>query len=138
MEDSVSTGRIVGPKGACVEEFAEIIDFLNHVFRANVGRRPSMGGDYPHLYNPSNVRYLRDIQVDERIVSCVAIYPCTVRSNEWDLKIGGIGGVATDPEYRRRGLAGRNLEDCLRVMEEEEFDLSILWTGINDYYRHWG
>ena len=127
-----------GPRGARPSEFGEVLDFLNFVFRSNVGRRPSMGGDYPHLYRQPNANNLRHIRMDGRIVSCVAIYPCRVAWGDAMLKVGGIGGVATDPDQRRHGLAGRVLEDCLRLMAEEDYDLSILWTGIGDYYRRWG
>jgi len=131
-------GTVEGPRGAKPSEFGEVIDFLNFVFRSNVGRRPSMGGDYPHLYRESNAHNLRHIRVNGRISSSVSIYPARVQWGEAILKVGGIGGVATDPSYRKQGYAGMVLEDCLRVMESEGYDLSLLWTGIPDYYRRWG
>ena len=138
IEELRRTGQLEGPRGARESEFGEILDFLNFVFRSDVGRRPSMGGDYPHLYREEHARYLRHMRLNGRVVSCVSIYPCQVQWGDAVLKVGGIGGVATDPEHRRHGLAGLTLEDCLKVMAEEDFDLSILWTGISDYYRRWG
>lgn len=129
---------IEGPRGAKPSEFAEVMDFLNYVFRSNVGRRPSMGGDYPHLYRESNAHNLRHIRLNGRIISSVSVYPAQVQWDDVVLKVGGIGGVATDPEYRKMGHAGKVLDDCLHLMEREEYDLSILWTGIPDYYRRWG
>jgi predicted acetyltransferase len=133
-----SSREYEGPRGATTREFGEVLDFVNFVFRSDQGRRPSMGGDYPHLYNESNVENFRHIRHDGRIVSCVNIYPSRVQWGDAVLSVGGIGGVATDPEYRSGGLAGRNLEDSLDHMTRSGMDISILWTGINDYYRRWG
>jgi predicted acetyltransferase len=127
-----------GPRGAVPREFGEILDFLNFVFRSDRGRRPSMGGDYPHLYREANAEYIRHIRHKGKIVSCVSIYPCTVQWGEAQLKVGGIGGVGTDPEYRKAGLAGQNLRDALDFMRRNGFDISILWTGLGDYYRTFG
>ena len=127
-----------GPRGATPREFGELLDFVNYVFRADQGRRPSMGGDYPHLYHESNAELFRHIRHDGRIVSCVNIYRAETRWDDATLLVGAIGGVATDPEHRRGGLAGRNLEDALDYMAGNGYDISILWTGISDYYRRWG
>ncbi len=128
-----------GPRGGTWYEFGEILDFLNFVFRSNVGRKPSIGGDYPHLYNERNVHNFRHIRVNGRVVSNVSIYPAQVQWGDAVLKIGGIGGVATDPDYRKHGYAGTILAHCLEYMDHElDCDLSILWTGIPDYYRRWG
>jgi len=127
-----------GPRGATPREFGELLDFVNYVFRADQGRRPSMGGDYPHLYHESNAELFRHIRHGGRIVSCVNIYRAETRWDDATLLVGAIGGVATDPEHRRGGLAGRNLEDALDYMAGAGYDASILWTGITDYYRRWG
>ncbi len=128
-----------GPRGGTWYEFGEILDFLNFVFRSNVGRKPSIGGDYPHLYNERNVHNFRHIRVNGRVISNVSIYPARVQWGDAVLKIGGIGGVATDPDYRKHGYAGTILAHCLEYMDRElDCDLSILWTGIPDYYRRWG
>ncbi|HPU86083.1 MAG TPA: GNAT family N-acetyltransferase [Candidatus Latescibacteria bacterium] len=128
-----------GPRGGTWYEFGEILDFLNFVFRSSVGRKPSIGGDYPHLYNERNVHNFRHIRVNGRVISNVSIYPARVQWGDAVLKIGGIGGVATDPDYRKHGFAGAILQHCIEYMEKElNCDLSILWTGIPDYYRRWG
>lgn len=36
-----------GPCGCKQHEFGELLDFVNYIFRAHHGRRPSLGGDYP-------------------------------------------------------------------------------------------
>ena len=134
----MNTSAIEGPRGSRSAEFAEVLDFLNFVFRSNSGRQPSIGGDYPHLYQPENADNFRIIRQNGRIVSCVAIFSAHVQWGDAVLKIGGIGGVSTHPDARKQGLAGRILVNCIETMQEQDYDLSILWTGIHDYYRRWG
>jgi predicted acetyltransferase len=136
MSDT-STGY-EGPRGATPREFGEILDFVNYVFRADQGRRPSMGGDYPHCYREANAELFRHIRHDGHVVSCVNIYRAETCWDDATLVVGAIGGVATDPEHRRGGLAGENLEDAVDYMTTNRYDISILWTGIGDYYRRWG
>ncbi|HDS74066.1 MAG TPA: hypothetical protein ENN56_00855, partial [Firmicutes bacterium] len=81
-----------GPRGCQRHEFGELLDFVNFVFRSDQGRRPSMGGDYPHLYNEANCENFRRIRHRGRIVSCVNIYPALIQWGDAVLKIGAIGG----------------------------------------------
>ena len=53
------------------------------------------------------------------------------------LTVGGIAGVGTDPEHRRRGLALRVLRRSLRLLRDEGYDASFLF-GIADYYDRAG
>ncbi len=129
---------IEGPRGCRPDEFGETVDLVNYVFRSLQDRRPSMGGDYPQFLNESNADNLRLIKIDRKVISHVGIYPVDVRVGNAVLKVGGIGSVATDPHYQRKGYAGMLLEDCIRKMKGEAYDLSILWTGIDDYYRKFG
>jgi len=129
---------VEGPRGCRPVEYGETLDLLNWVFRAHQGHRPSMGGDYPHLYNLPNVSNLRILKVDGRIVSCVAIYQAQVRCNSAEITVGGIGGVGTDPDHRGKGYARLCLTDALSHMAAQNCDLSILWTGIDDFYRALG
>jgi len=134
----IPLNELDGPRGCQRHEFGELLDFVNFVFRSDQGRRPSMGGDYPHLYNEANCENFRRIRHRGRIVSCVNIYSARIQWGDAVLKIGAVGGVATDPKYRHGGLAGLNLSDALDHMARNGFDLSILWTGLGDYYRKWG
>ncbi|MFH1567284.1 MAG: GNAT family N-acetyltransferase, partial [Gemmatimonadota bacterium] len=43
------------------------------------------------------------------------------------LRVGGIGGVGTEEEYRRRGLARQVLERCVELMTREGYDASFLF-----------
>lgn len=70
----------------------------------------------------------------ERLVS--AVHLCR-RPVEWagrTLWCGAIANVATDPEYRRRGLSRELLRLVIRRMEESEIDFSMLFTGQFGHY----
>jgi predicted GNAT family N-acyltransferase len=133
-----NNSMIEGPRGARTNEFTEVLDFQNYVFRSNQGRQPTMGSDYPHLYRENNCDNLRHMRDDGQVISCVCVYPAQIQWDQAVLKIGGIGGVATHPDYRKQGHAGKVLQDCIDMMKSQDYDLSILWTGINGYYRRWG
>jgi predicted N-acetyltransferase YhbS len=51
---------------------------------------------------------------------------------------GGIGNVSTDPAYRKRGLARRLLDDAHGLMRARGLPVSVLTTGIQDFYRPMG
>jgi hypothetical protein len=61
-----------------------------------------------------------------------------VRVGSAELVMGGIGDVATDPEYRGRGYNTQCLRDSIRVMKRYGFDFSVLFTGICDFYARLG
>jgi predicted N-acetyltransferase YhbS len=75
---------------------------------------------------------------DGRIVSHVRIFQRPVRVGSATVTHGGIGGVATDPEYRKRGLASECMKAAFRYMHERGYGLSILFTGLHDFYRKLG
>ncbi|MFB5188769.1 GNAT family N-acetyltransferase [Alicyclobacillus fastidiosus] len=76
--------------------------------------------------------------VDGVIASAIQIFPYRARLESLELLVGGIGSVATHPEYRGRGLAQEILHAQIHWMEENGFDLSLLFTGIHDFYRQCG
>ncbi len=130
--------KLEGPKACQEREFGPTLDLLNLVFRTSRGQPPDIGQNFPHMYQESNRHNLHIIKVGGKVASHVGIFPAQVAIREVSLKVAGIGGVATHPDYRKRGYAYLLLQDCLRKMERENFDLSILWTGIPDFYRPLG
>ena len=78
-----------------------------------------------------------EITDGDRSVSRLWISDLQMHIGRCPVRTGGIGGVGTDPEYRRRGLARRLLEAALELMEEEGFDASFLF-GIQDFYHRFG
>ncbi len=70
-------------------------------------------------------------------VSHLYVHDLEVRIGGSIVRVGGIGGVWTHEEYRRRGFARKVLEDALDYMREEGYDLSLLF-GIPDFYHRFG
>ncbi len=76
--------------------------------------------------------------VDGVIASAMQIFPYVARYGIAQLRVGGIGSVATLPEYRHRGLAQMILCEQISWMRSAGYDLSLLFTGIPSFYARLG
>lgn len=76
--------------------------------------------------------------VEGHLAAAIQIFPYETEIGGVRLKVGGIGSVATDDAFRRRGLAQTILRAQTRWMEERGYDLSLLFTGINAFYNQVG
>ena len=123
------------PRGCKKEEFSETVNLLNLVFCTSRGKPPTMLENYPHLYNEKNLKNMRILKVDGKIVAHAAIYERELITEGKKFKVGAIGGVATHPDYRGNGYASLVLRNCIYKMEKNNCDFSILWTGSPDFYR---
>jgi predicted N-acetyltransferase YhbS len=54
------------------------------------------------------------------------------------LPVAIIGGVSTHLDWRKKGLAGKLIQEALEWAEQKQVALSVLWTGDFDYYRKYG
>lgn len=64
-----------------------------------------------------------------QIVSSCRIFQRKISTGSGDdsaLQAGGIGEVCTDGNHRRRGLSKLLLQDAIRIMTEEKFQISLL------------
>lgn len=77
-------------------------------------------------------------EVDGRIVSHVRIFDRTMLVRGMRLRAGGIGSVATDPRYRKYGMASALLKDAIAQMERRGYHVSFLFTGIPHFYARLG
>ena len=124
-----------GPRGCREYELAQVLDVGNVVMRILAGQPANWGHSWPHVYCASNIDNVRLIKVEYQVVSSMAIFTTEVRAGALTLKVGGINGVATLPEFRRHGLAGLLLEDCHAKMLSDGCDIGLLNTAIYDWYR---
>lgn len=63
------------------------------------------------------------------------------RCNNRDVKIGGIGGVMTHPEHRRKGYAAAAIEACLGFFRDRgdvDFALLVCDESLIPLYEHLG
>jgi predicted N-acetyltransferase YhbS len=76
--------------------------------------------------------------VDGRIAGYVRIFARTMLIRGVPLAAGGIGSVATHPEYRRAGIATALMRDAIEQMRREGMVVSFLFTGIPVFYERLG
>ncbi len=129
-----------GPRACRPLELAPTLDLINYVFRhlRTPPGRPTMGWDYPHVYNPANLDNVRIVARNGEPVASVGIYPTRVRTPRGEIAVGGIGAVATHPNHRRLGLSTLCLEDAHATMRAAGLHVGLLGTGIPDFYRKLG
>ena len=140
----INPEEIEGPRAATQMELGGALDLANLVLRTlgtppgEPQRRPTIGSDYPHVFNPANLENLRVCVHRGRVVCGVSIYPGTVVTPRGPIRVGGINALVTQPEYRRLGLATRIMEDAHNRMREAGLHVAQLSTKIHDYYRKLG
>jgi GNAT superfamily N-acetyltransferase len=136
---SLTEGRLLmqKPRSIKLGDSIELMDFLNNIFRISRGCPPTMFEEYPTMYHRKNYCNLLIIRDNGKIVSHVGIYPYDIVSQNQRLKVGGIGGVSTHPDYRKKGYAAELLNFCIEKLEKENYDFSILW-GNPSFYQRFG
>jgi len=75
-----------------------------------------------------------EILHDGKSISRLWIVDRRMRIGAASVLIGGIAGVGTDGEHRKRGLALRVLHRSLQLMQDEGYDASFLF-GIENFYH---
>ena len=75
--------------------------------------------------------------VDGRVVATVGLLATTLRVGAVTLPVGQPEYVATDPEHRGHGLAGRLLA-MVQEWSDERGDLLQIITGVAYFYRQYG
>lgn len=75
---------------------------------------------------------------DGVLFACMRIIPMMVHFNNEIIQLGGVGDVATLPEYRRRGGIRRLMQASLAEMRERGMWLSYLFPFSIPYYRQFG
>ena len=73
----------------------------------------------------------------DRLVAHWGVWKYTMRIGAAHVQVGGIGAVATDPEFRQRGYMDLTLQASLDAMRAQGYDLSLLF-GIPSFYRRCG
>ena len=115
-----------GPRACTAEDFEETMALLNSIFRAGSDQR--LQTDYPLVFRPSRFEYMRIIKEDGKVVAHVPVAPREVIVNDDRMTVGIISPTGTHPDYRHRGHGTRCLRDCLRLMNENDWPVSVLWT----------
>lgn len=68
------------------------------------------------------------VESDEQLVCHIGIYRREATWNGRKLRVGGIGGVVTHPDFRRRGLASVALNAAIQTLKDERAtDFALLF-----------
>ena len=127
---------IEGPRACRPEEFDETIALINATFRPDSDQ--NIRTDYPLIFNHEGLRYMRILKVGGRVVAHVPVAPRRIVAGGDSFTAGIISPTVTHPEHRRKRYATRCLRDCVRIMEENGWPVSVLWTqhATFPFYHH--
>jgi GNAT superfamily N-acetyltransferase len=75
-------------------------------------------------------RHSRVVEVDGRVVAHLRIFDRRMWVRGARLRAAGIGSVATNPDYRRRGLASALLRDTIDFLWRDGYHLSFLGSEV--------
>jgi ribosomal protein S18 acetylase RimI-like enzyme len=106
-------------------------DCLRRAFRGLV--------DYHYQWSEADWHVM--VRVDGALVSYLAIVERVGAVNGQPVKLGGIGGVATLPEWHGRGLASDAMEKATAFMDKKlgvEFGLLLVDEATEPFYRRLG
>ncbi|MHA2397450.1 MAG: GNAT family N-acetyltransferase [Promethearchaeota archaeon] len=74
----------------------------------------------------------------ETLVAGAGGYPFQIRMRSQEFKMSGIGGVATKPEYRNRGLVRDIMIRMFQDMYENDISVSVLYPFKHSFYEMLG
>lgn len=120
-----------GPRALARAERPALLDLVGRVFR------PEMRDDYAPLYADANLDNCRAVFDGPRPVSFIAYRAFEARLGGARVRLACLGSVATDPDYRGRGLATRVLEDCEARMVASGVH-GVLISGARTLYTRQG
>ncbi len=126
-----------GPRGTRKEEFNQVIELANYVFRESSDRPSNMEKWFPLLFNDDNLENMRIMCMDGRPVSHLGISENEITIYGCKTRIGSIGAVCTHPEYRKRGFASLLLKDGIEKMDKDGVDI-VLVSGRRNLYGRAG
>ena len=78
------------------------------------------------------------IKDENQIISTVRVFHREVYIDKKIYKMGGIGEVSTNPDYRKLGLSTKLLEASVDYMKKNNFCISSLGTGYFSHYAKHG
>lgn len=110
-----------------------VLDLLERAFSERALFARYMDED--PAYDPSDILLALD---GARPVSCVQVFAKRIRLRGSAVPLGGIGSVATHPDYRKRGLALELLRGSEARMRERGMQIGLLFSTLWDFYGRLG
>lgn len=78
-----------------------------------------------------------ELYENDQLISWLTINHLKIYVWGKEFTAGGIGGVGTKPEFRKKGYSRAVLDKTVEVLKEDKYDFSLLF-GIPNYYYRWG
>ncbi len=107
---------------------------LEHVLRDGA----SLAEEYPLVFGREPSGRIISEELDGRVRSACAVLVRDLVLPGFGLRVGLIGSVATDPQYRGRGLASKVLAKAERELAADGCVLALLWADDAAFYERRG
>lgn len=134
---STTPSTYEGPLHPTAGEYPGFLKFLSHSYGFKDPRWFENDASYFFGTRPSQLKTKWALKSGGQFAAHVGIFPFEALVEGRTLKVAGIGAVATHPDHRGKGLMKRLMEHVLAGIEEEGYDLAILW-GERDLYAPYG
>ncbi|MEZ0393067.1 MAG: GNAT family N-acetyltransferase [Pseudobdellovibrionaceae bacterium] len=122
-----------GPRPPRETEYPQVLDFLHQELRPS--STWSLANEYPTALSLANLHNIRIIVDAQKVLSHAVLKPLMIRTPLAVLKVGAIGSVVTESNYRNQGLSRKILEDCLQEARNQDCDVAMLWTDLYEFYQ---
>lgn len=117
-------------------ELEEMIALQCKVFRSDGYERYTqyIRGDSSYTLDQTRI-----VLENGRIVSTLRIWDRELRIGAGTVRMGGIGGVGTDPDHRGRGYASALVQEAVEHMHQAGYDAGMLFSVLPcSFYRRLG
>ncbi|WP_142413992.1 GNAT family N-acetyltransferase [Hathewaya massiliensis] len=125
------------PRSAKKEEFNQVIELINQVFRLSNGHKPTMQDEFPLLLRESNVENMIIISNGEKPVSTVNYMHEDILIQGVKVKAASIGAVCTYEDYRKKAYSSKILDRVEEKMFKENIDFALV-SGERSLYTRRG
>lgn len=117
-------------------EVKSLLSFLTQQLRPQFNW--SIDTEYPQVFQERNRHNLKLIEINGHPVTHAALRPIILQTPQLMLKVGAIGSVITDPQFRGHGYSRQVIQECLDEAQKQDCDFAILWSDLHDFYRKMG
>jgi predicted N-acetyltransferase YhbS len=111
-------------------------EFLNRNFGYGPGQ--SYAVDFAPLFDQAALPLSQLVWKDEQIAASASLYPVVVVTPMAQLKLGVVGAVATDQQFRGQGLSTQVLKDIEQAALAKGLEGLILWSDQTEFYAKSG
>jgi predicted acetyltransferase len=115
------------------DSFEEAIRLSSYAFQYHVPE-----SDYPKRKETMKKHKIYGVYEDGKLAAKLHLLDLKVKIQDSEWKMGGIAGVATFPEYRRRGYVSGLMRHALSAMKENGQIISFLHPFNIHFYRKYG